>query len=153
MPVRFGDEAWPDDTEILRSVGSEIDDEDLAGLRALPGLVELRLLDTDRHRRIVHPITDLSPLADLPELRVLELPRSTVEDLSPLRALKQLRRLDVSRTRVADVSPLADLPLTNAGEAQARAVGEKLAGRRFALVLTSPALKQFAIDYAQTHKR
>ena len=31
-----------------------------------------------------------------------------------------------------------DIPLTDAGRAQARAIGARLAGRRFALVLTSP---------------
>jgi len=134
MSIRFGDESWPDDTQVLRTVSQEIGDDDLPALRGLPGLMELVLLDTDRHRRIVHPITDLSPLADLPELRVLELPRSTVEDLSPLRALTKLRVLDVSRTRVADVTPLLDLPALEqvkltaspaAGSDGARALAEK----------------------------
>jgi len=110
MSVRFGDESWPEDTQVLHSVSQEIGDDDLPALQGIPGLLELALLDTDRHRRIVHPITDLSPLAELTELRVLELPRSTVADLAPLRALNHLRRLDVAFTRVADVTPLLELP-------------------------------------------
>jgi len=36
---------------------------------------------------------------------------------------------------------VTDVPLTDAGEAAARAIGERLAGRSFALVLTSPRLR------------
>jgi probable phosphoglycerate mutase len=36
---------------------------------------------------------------------------------------------------------VTDVPLTDAGEAAARAIGERLAGHSFALVLTSPRLR------------
>jgi hypothetical protein len=83
--------------------------DDLGPLRALPDLRQLSRYATNPHRTIEHPLRDLSPVADLPGLEVLELARSRVEDLNPLRGLAHLRRLDLSRARVTDLSPLAGL--------------------------------------------
>ena len=54
-------------------------------------------------------VSDLSPLAALHQLEVLELNNTPVSDLSPLAALHQLERLELHNTQVSDYSPLAHL--------------------------------------------
>ena len=61
-------------------------------------------------------VTDISPLAALPELQQLacSVPfpnRSWLSDLSPLAGLS-LTRLECERTRIVDLSPLKGMPLT-----------------------------------------
>ena len=82
---------------------------DLEALRAYPWLRELRLRVASPHGSAEHALTDLSPLAELRELEVFEVPRSRVADLAPLAGLVGLRQLDLSRTRVSDLRPLAGL--------------------------------------------
>lgn len=55
------------------------------------------------------PLTDLSALAALPNLRILIVSKSQVTDLSPLVALTSLTHLGVGRTPVTDLTPLAGL--------------------------------------------
>ena len=55
-------------------------------------------------------ISDLSPLARLPYLQVIELSFNRITDLSPLATLSNLTALYLSNNEIADVSPLADLP-------------------------------------------
>ena len=78
---------------------------DLEALRDRPGLRELRLRLASPHGSAEHELSDLSPLAELRALEVVEVARSRVADLAPLAGLDALRRLDVSRTRVADLLP------------------------------------------------
>ena len=100
--MRFCDQEWPEDTEVLDCVNEEI--EDLEPLRALSGLRELRLSATNPHMHVEHYVRDLEPLAALTQLEVLELPRTKVADLAPLAGLSGLRRLDLSLTRVTDLA-------------------------------------------------
>ena len=54
-------------------------------------------------------ISDLTPLENLTNLKVLRLSCNAVSDLSPLRNLTNLGWLDLHENRITDVSPLADL--------------------------------------------
>ena len=54
-------------------------------------------------------VSDLSPLAELKSLRLLELDNTPVSDLSPLVELKSLEWLYLTDTQVSDLSPLAEL--------------------------------------------
>jgi gamma-glutamyl-gamma-aminobutyrate hydrolase PuuD len=54
-------------------------------------------------------ISDIRPLAELPELRKLFISGTNVSDLRPLAKLRELRELNISGTRVQDVSHLAEL--------------------------------------------
>ena len=54
-------------------------------------------------------ISDLTPLENLTNLKVLRLGCNAVSDLSPLRNLTNLRWLSLHENRITDVSPLADL--------------------------------------------
>ena len=56
------------------------------------------------------PVTDLSFLAGIPELRRLEMVQTRVQDLSPLAGLR-LDWLNIAGTRVADLSALRGMPL------------------------------------------
>ena len=82
---------------------------DLEALRAYPWLRELRLRVASPHGSAEQALSDLSPLAELRELELVEVPRSRVADLAPLAGLTGLRQLDLSRTRVSDLRPLAGL--------------------------------------------
>jgi len=55
------------------------------------------------------PVNDVSPLAELNNLRVLSLHGYQVSDVSPLAKLTKLEELDLDYTQVSDVSPLAKL--------------------------------------------
>jgi broad specificity phosphatase PhoE len=52
--------------------------------------------------------------------------------------LWMVRHGETEWSRIGRHTGRTDLPLTTTGEAQARAVGERLLGKRFGLVLTSP---------------
>ena len=54
-------------------------------------------------------VSDLSPLAGLPQLELLDLARNAVLDLSPLAGLTRLSRLEISGNEISDLSPLAGL--------------------------------------------
>ncbi len=59
-------------------------------------------------------ISDLTPFANCPKLRVLEAAFcERLEDLSPLANCKELTHLNIANTHALDLSPLDDLPLTN----------------------------------------
>ncbi len=70
----------------------------------LAGLTSLRVLDLRESG-----VTDLSPLAGLTSLKWLWLGGTGVTDVSPLAGLKSLQTLGLSTTGVTDVSPLAGL--------------------------------------------
>lgn len=78
----------------------------LEDLRNMPNLKQLYLSR--------QPITDISPLADLHNLQILDLRDNTfLVDLSALADMRQLRDLGASNTTVEDVTPLRKVPLTN----------------------------------------
>ena len=75
---------------------------DLSPLARLEKLAVLELSNTR--------VKDLAPLAGLRNLRQLDLANTPVENLAPLASLKRLEELDLSRTRVKDLAPLKNLP-------------------------------------------
>lgn len=54
-------------------------------------------------------VFDLSPLANLPNLRTLWVAETNISDLTPLATCRNLERLDISGTQVVDLSPLSGL--------------------------------------------
>ena len=74
-------------------------------LSSLAGLPSLQLLNVSGTK-----VNDLSPLAGLPSLQSLNLYKTQVSDLSPLAGLPSLQSLNVSGTKVSDLSHLAGLP-------------------------------------------
>lgn len=73
-------------------------------LSPLAGLSALQLLNLDST-----PVSDLSPLAGLSALQSLNLRHSPVSDLTPLAGLSALQSLDLDYTKVSDLSPLVGL--------------------------------------------
>ncbi len=103
---------------------------DLAGLGGLTNLIDLVLgaADETGHRNVLDDLTplaglsalallnlestgvsDLQPLANLTELETLYLEGNSVSDLSPLGGLSRLSTLDLNFNNVSNLSPLADL--------------------------------------------
>ena len=76
---------------------------DLIGVDYFETVVTVGFLDRD--------MTDLSPLGNLPQLRVLHVNGGHIHspELTPLANLTELKTLDLSGTHVSDVSPLANL--------------------------------------------
>jgi hypothetical protein len=76
----------------------------VSDLSPLAELKNLRSLDLN-----LTQVSDLSPLAELKKLEELVLYATQVSDLSPLAELKSLIVLELSNTQVSDLSPLAEL--------------------------------------------
>ena len=55
-------------------------------------------------------VSNISVLAELPNLRILSLRETLVEDLSPLSKLPNLSTLDIGKTWVMDLTPLTTMP-------------------------------------------
>ena len=60
-------------------------------------------------RLINKSVSDVSPLAQLKNLKYLDLQRTLVSDVTPLAGLKNLEKLWLHDTLVGDVTPLAEL--------------------------------------------
>lgn len=73
----------------------------ILNIEPLAQLLNLKLLDISHTN-----ITDLSPIRNLTELVELNISHTNVEDLSPLRYAQKLQRLNVSHTPVTDISVL-----------------------------------------------
>ncbi|PHR96065.1 MAG: hypothetical protein COA78_29235 [Blastopirellula sp.] len=92
---------------------------DIAGtkfsdLAPLSGLKKLEYLNISyrefSYRDLLHKqITDITPLAELTNLIVLEMSNTDVSDISPLANLKNLVELEMSNTIISDLSPLSGL--------------------------------------------
>ena len=76
----------------------------VADLSVLAGLTALRVLNLADNA-----VADLAPLSGLTGLRVLDLSSNAIADLGPLAGLTGLERLDLSGNRIADVSALSGL--------------------------------------------
>ena len=76
-------------------------------LEPLRGLTALTHLDIGNQNP---DLSDLSPLADCPNLESLSAVDTAVRDLTPLAGLTRLKKLVLSATQVTDVSPLASIP-------------------------------------------
>jgi len=55
--------------------------------------------------------SDLTPLANFPDIHTLILSDNEIVNLSPLESLKKLKVLDLNRNQITDLAPLARLPL------------------------------------------
>ncbi|GAK50293.1 leucine-rich-repeat protein [Candidatus Moduliflexus flocculans] len=76
----------------------------LSDLTALAAITQLQLLDVSST-----PISDLTPLAALTQLREIRAYNTQVSNLTPLVALTQLKELNVGNTQVSDLTPLVAL--------------------------------------------
>lgn len=52
------------------------------------------------------PVSDLTPLSGLPNLRLVYLHDTWIEDIDPLTTLPALERLDIGKTQIASLEPL-----------------------------------------------
>lgn len=96
----------------------QIDDDGrrVAELPALRWLILIELFGMDFFDDIVYvrlgtrsQLSDVKPLAGLPNLEGLVLRGSQVNDLTPLSGMTRLRRLRILETKVSDIAPLARL--------------------------------------------
>ena len=76
----------------------------VADLSALAGLTALRVLNLADNA-----VADVAPLSGLTGLRVLDLSSNAIADLGPLAGLTGLERLDLSGNRIEDFSALSGL--------------------------------------------
>ena len=82
----------------------------LSPLVDLPNLRVLRIRNTNPHRSGGGMPLDLAALAQCQHLTVLELPGHNIRSLEGVEWLPNLRTLDLSSSRVEDIAPLARLP-------------------------------------------
>ena len=87
-----------------RVIGVHLDRTPVSDLTPLAGLKNLRTL-----RLFGTPVSDLTPLAGMKDLQMLYLASTQVSDLTPLAGLKNLQMLYLANTPVSDLSPLAGL--------------------------------------------
>ena len=80
-------------------------DSDISDLRPIAKLRHLEKLECWNNRRI----TDISPLANLTELTVLDLEGCRISDIAPLANLTRLTALKLRGNRIINVSPLENL--------------------------------------------
>lgn len=78
---------------------------DIRPLGSLPKLANrMSLLDLSNNR-----IEDLTPLAQIQEIRSLYLQQNRIKDIYPLSNLKVVKNLDLSSNMIVDISPLSSL--------------------------------------------
>jgi hypothetical protein len=121
-PVHFGDpvlkaaveaELWisgptPTDMLALTELRCACTITDLTGLEYATNVETISL--GDKNWLVKNGISDLTPLAGLIALRVLDLAcNNQIRDISPLSGLTNLRELDLERNHVSDISPLSGL--------------------------------------------
>ena len=78
-------------------------------IHSLSGLEHFTVLQ--RLKLIHNQITDITPLAQLKNLTVLDLWANQITDITPLAQLKNLTSLNLGKNQVADISSLAQLDL------------------------------------------
>ncbi len=77
-------------------------------LTGLEHATQLTLLNLNGYWR-EHNVSDLTPLAQLTQLRTLDLFSNNISDLTPLAQLIQLTDLNLARNKISDITPLAQL--------------------------------------------
>ncbi len=83
-----------------------VNSNQISDLSHLAGLTKLRVLDLERNTSI----SDLSHLAGLTDLRTLRLSANTISDISHLAGLTKLRNLSLAANKnISDISHLAGL--------------------------------------------
>jgi Leucine-rich repeat (LRR) protein len=113
------DQLTADDLLAVRSIGlNGADVSDVSPLALLPNLQTVSLSNTQ--------ISDISPIGNLWNLRALYLTGTRVGDISPLANLLKLQALELARTQVNDVSPLANLKELRALELSGTQVSDVL---------------------------
>jgi len=74
----------------------------LADLEKMPNLQKVAIA--------MQQVSDLTPLASLPQLQIVIVKNNPIEDISPLCGLKHLERLSLFDSLVDDFTPLVDCP-------------------------------------------
>lgn len=84
---------------------------DLSPLSGLTQLADLSIINYNDPTEDELPwqLTDLTPLANLTNLRSLDLSQNRISDLTPLANLTNLTTLNLSANKITDISPLANL--------------------------------------------
>ena len=80
-------------------------DNQVSDITPLAQLTQIRELDLTRNK----DISDITPLAQLTQIRKLHLTGNQVSDITPLAQLTQLQMLTLSANNIIDVTPLAEL--------------------------------------------
>ena len=70
-------------------------------------------------------VRDLSPLADLPQLRVLWVPGNRITDLTPLAELRRLEELYVFKNSLQDIAVVAHMPKLRVFSAQSNRIEDR----------------------------
>ena len=83
-------------------------DVEQAGINDLTGGLEYAT-NLESLRAWLNPISDLTPLANLTNLRYLDLTECQIADITPLANLIQLQSLHISSNQIVDIGPLANL--------------------------------------------
>ena len=105
LPVPPDLSPWPADRGASAPFGRlDLSSRRVVDISALAGLTELRVLNLEDN-----VIADLLRLSELTGLRVLDLSDNAIEDVGPLSGLSGLSRLDLSGNRIADISALSGL--------------------------------------------
>jgi Leucine-rich repeat (LRR) protein len=78
--------------------------DSISDLTPLAGMPELRTLELSHNQ-----VADLAPLATLPELKTLRMGENLIADVSPLAGLDSLSHIELDHNRIGDVSPLGTL--------------------------------------------
>jgi hypothetical protein len=92
----------PIDSTHLNLTDMNLTCEDIVPLQYLTNLTELNLWGSNR-------VIDLSPLANLTQLKVLQIGGNPVSDISPLANLVNLEELRASGCNISDLTPLTNL--------------------------------------------
>src|SRR4030042_5381054 len=86
-------------------LGLYLNGNKISDISPLAGLTKLEVLDLSFNRMI----SDISPLAGLTNIRYLTLSNNKISDISPLAGLFNLKEVKLSRNSINDISPLAGL--------------------------------------------
>jgi len=103
------------ETELVLQCFTNLTDADIEPLKYMVNLESLYILTDDSHMTGAMPFqsnatySDLSILAGLTNLKLLDLRGNQVTDISPLTNLKNLTQLNLKGSQITDISPLTEL--------------------------------------------
>lgn len=98
-----------EDLDLIKSVNFDTtmgDITSLSEIELLTNLEELAILGTAQN---YFELSDLTPLSELTNLKVLSIQYSNITDLDPLSNLKNLESLNLNENQIVDTTPLKDL--------------------------------------------
>ena len=93
----------------LKEIAVPYWDKKLAGIsdeKAFSILLQKEWMSLQRIRDDEEPLTDISPLADFPQITGLCLWNNVIEDISQLSGLRRLKRLGLYRNKITDIGPI-----------------------------------------------